>query len=97
MSLSLLFIPQIFFNTLLASKFIAKLIIYVSNRLSSGLFKYSRRYKEYYISNHSSRSYQHDIHGFIFPQKKADGKYLPDEVQLEAINDIISFIDKYMN
>ena len=43
------------------------------------------------------KSYQHDIHGFIFPQKKADGKYLPDEVQLEAINDIISFIDKYMN
>ena len=43
------------------------------------------------------KSYQHDIHGFIFPQKKADGKYLPDEVQLEAINDILSFIDKYMN
>ena len=42
------------------------------------------------------KSYQHDVHGFIFPTKGPDGKYCPDDVQLEAIKDMLSFIGKYV-
>lgn len=42
------------------------------------------------------KSYEHDVHGFVYVQRNDDGIYAPDEVQLEAVNDILAFFDRYM-
>ncbi len=42
------------------------------------------------------KTYEHDVHGFVYVQRNADGVYDPDEVQREVIRDSIEFFDHYM-
>ena len=42
------------------------------------------------------KSYAHDLHGFIYPVREADGTYKPDAVQLQAFADTKAFFDKYL-
>ena len=42
------------------------------------------------------KSYEHDVHGFVYVQRNDDGIYAPDEVQLQAVNDSLAFFDRYM-
>ena len=42
------------------------------------------------------KSYDHDVHGFVYVWRDSDGDYAPDEVQREAISDSIEFFDRYM-
>jgi dienelactone hydrolase len=40
-------------------------------------------------------TYDHALHGFIFPIRNADGSYTPDAVQRRAVADTLAFFDKY--
>jgi dienelactone hydrolase len=42
------------------------------------------------------KSYDHPLHGFVYPLRQADGAYAPDAVQRQAVADSIAFFDKYM-
>ena len=42
------------------------------------------------------KSYDHDIHGFVFPVRNADGSFTPDAIQQEAVADVIAFFDRYV-
>lgn len=42
------------------------------------------------------KSYDHDLHGFVYPVRNADGTFTPDLLQREAVADTIAFFDKYM-
>jgi dienelactone hydrolase len=42
------------------------------------------------------KSYDHHLHGFIYPVREADGTYAPDAVQLGAFADTKAFFDKYL-
>jgi dienelactone hydrolase len=41
------------------------------------------------------KSYDHDVHGFVYVAKNAAGAYAPDPVQEEAVRDSIAFFDAY--
>jgi dienelactone hydrolase len=41
------------------------------------------------------QSYDHDLHGFIFPLLGEDGNYVTNEVQELAIDDVLSFFGKH--
>jgi dienelactone hydrolase len=41
-------------------------------------------------------TYEHDVHGFVYVQRKANGAYEPDTVQQQAVADSIAFFDRYM-
>jgi dienelactone hydrolase len=40
-------------------------------------------------------TYDHPLHGFVFPIRNADGGYTPDAVQRRAVADTLAFFDKY--
>ena len=42
------------------------------------------------------KSYDHALHGFIYPVRNADGAYAPDAMQLQAFADTLAFFDKYL-
>ncbi len=42
------------------------------------------------------KSYDHDLHGFIYPVRGANGAYAPDAVQLAAFADTLAFFDRYL-
>ena len=42
------------------------------------------------------KTYEHDVHGFVYVGRNDDGVYDPDPVQLEAIADSIAFFDRHM-
>jgi len=42
------------------------------------------------------KSYEHDVHGFVYVKRNAAGVYDPDPVQLEGVKDSIAFFDGYM-
>jgi dienelactone hydrolase len=42
------------------------------------------------------KSYEHDVHGFVYVQRNAQGAYAPDAVQREAVADSIAWFDKYL-
>lgn len=42
------------------------------------------------------KSYDHHLHGFVYPVRGDDGCYAPDAIQREAVADVIAFFDKYM-
>ena len=42
------------------------------------------------------KSYDHDVHGFVYVRRDSAGNYAPDKVQREAISDSIAFFDRYM-
>jgi hypothetical protein len=41
-------------------------------------------------------SYDHALHGFVYPTRNAEGVYEPDAVQRQAVADTIAFFDKYL-
>jgi len=41
-------------------------------------------------------SYDHPLHGYIFPVKNETGIIEVDEVQKSAINNVISYLDRYL-
>ena len=41
-------------------------------------------------------SYDHDMHGYIYPVRGGDGAYEVDDVQADAIAAIISYLDRYL-
>ncbi|HEY5579242.1 MAG TPA: alpha/beta hydrolase fold domain-containing protein, partial [Acidimicrobiia bacterium] len=41
-------------------------------------------------------SYHHPVHGFIFPSRQADGAYVVDAVQAEAITHLVEYLDRYL-
>ncbi len=41
-------------------------------------------------------SYDHALHGFVYPMRNADGAYAPDAIQRQAVADSIAFFGKYM-
>jgi dienelactone hydrolase len=42
------------------------------------------------------KSYDHPLHGFIYPERDAGGSYAPDAVQKEAVADVLAFFDSHM-
>ena len=42
------------------------------------------------------KTYEHDMHGFVYVQRNDAGVYNPDAVQLEGVTDSIAFFDKYL-
>jgi dienelactone hydrolase len=41
-------------------------------------------------------SYEHDLHGYVFPERRADGSPDVNAVQEEAIATVIEFLDRYL-
>ena len=41
-------------------------------------------------------SYNHGAHGFIYVERSEDGRYHPDDVQIEVVQDTIDWLDRYM-
>ena len=41
------------------------------------------------------KSYEHDVHGFVYVRRNADGEYAPDPIQRTAVKDSIAFFDKH--
>lgn len=41
-------------------------------------------------------SYDHDMHGYIFPEREDDGDYHVDKVQSEAIAEVIAYLDRHL-
>jgi len=41
-------------------------------------------------------SFDHDMHGYIFPEREEDGEYEVDDVQREAIGEVIAYLDRYL-
>ena len=41
-------------------------------------------------------SYDHDLHGYLYPMRGADGEYEVNDVQTEAIAHVISYLDRYL-
>jgi dienelactone hydrolase len=42
------------------------------------------------------KSYEHDVHGFVYVKRNSQGVYEPDAVQLEGVKDSIAFFDRYL-
>jgi dienelactone hydrolase len=42
------------------------------------------------------KSYEHDVHGFVYVGRNEDGAYEPDPVQLAGVADSIAFFDQHM-
>ena len=42
------------------------------------------------------KSYEHDVHGFVYVERNEQGEYDPDPVQREGVHDSIQFFDRYM-
>jgi dienelactone hydrolase len=42
------------------------------------------------------KTYEHDVHGFVYVQRNNEGVYDPDPVQLEGVKDSIAFFDRHM-
>jgi hypothetical protein len=41
-------------------------------------------------------TYDHSLHGYIFPVKQEDGTIVADKIQKSAIAMIISYLDRYL-
>ena len=41
-------------------------------------------------------TYEHDVHGFVYVRRNAEGVYAPDAVQMQAVKDSIAFFDAQM-
>lgn len=42
------------------------------------------------------KTYEHDVHGFVYVRRNDEGVYAPDAVQLNAVKDSIAFFDRQM-
>lgn len=41
-------------------------------------------------------SYDHPMHGYVFPERGSDGEYELDDMQIEAIDGMIAWLDRYL-
>jgi hypothetical protein len=41
-------------------------------------------------------SYDHDLHGYVYPKRGADGDYEVNDVQREAIAHVLGYLDRYL-
>ncbi len=41
-------------------------------------------------------SWEHDLHGYVYPQRGADGEYQVDDVQAKAIDGVLDFFDRHL-
>ncbi len=41
-------------------------------------------------------SFDHDLHGYVFPVRGENGEYAVDEVQLEAIAGVLAYLERYL-
>jgi dienelactone hydrolase len=41
-------------------------------------------------------TYEHDVHGFMYVQRNAQGVYAPDAVQRQVVTDSIGYFDSYL-
>ena len=41
-------------------------------------------------------SYDHPMHGYVFPERGADGEYEVDDIQRESIRRLIAFLDRHL-
>jgi dienelactone hydrolase len=41
-------------------------------------------------------SYEHDVHGFVYPKRNESGVYAPDAVQRQAVRDALEYFDGYL-
>ncbi|HSR44126.1 MAG TPA: dienelactone hydrolase family protein [Acidimicrobiia bacterium] len=41
-------------------------------------------------------SYDHDLHGYVYPKRGPDGRYEVNDVQHEAIAHVIEYLDRYL-
>lgn len=41
-------------------------------------------------------SYDHPLHGYIYPERGTDGEYVVDDMQSEAIATVIAFLDRFL-
>lgn len=42
------------------------------------------------------KTYDHELHGFAYVERNADGEYEPDPIQLEVVADSIAFFDRHL-
>ena len=42
------------------------------------------------------KSYDHALHGFVYPERNAEGVYAPDAVQRQAVADTLAFFNRHM-
>src|SRR6185437_1393089 len=42
------------------------------------------------------KTYEHDVHGFVYVQRNEQGVYAPDDVQREAVKDSIAWFDRFL-
>jgi len=73
--------------------------IFVQGRNSDelqGIFKVSYELLHESGKEAEWKTYEHDVHGFVYVQRNDDGVYAPDPVQQEAVKDSIAFFDRYM-
>jgi dienelactone hydrolase len=42
------------------------------------------------------KSYDHPLHGFVYPERNAEGIYMPDAVQRQAVADTLVFFDGHL-
>jgi dienelactone hydrolase len=42
------------------------------------------------------KSYDHALHGFVYPERNGAGAYAPDAVQRQAVADVLAFFDRYL-
>lgn len=41
-------------------------------------------------------SWDHDLHGYVYPQRGPDGNYEVNDVQRQAVAGVIAYLDRYM-
>ncbi|MCJ7592952.1 MAG: hypothetical protein MUO51_16530, partial [Woeseiaceae bacterium] len=61
-----------------------------------GIFKVSYELLQESGKEAEWKTYEHDVHGFVYVKRNKDGVYAPDPVQLDAVKDSIAFFDRYM-
>jgi len=73
--------------------------IFVQGRNSDelqGIFRISYELLDEAGKEAEWKTYEHDVHGFVYVKRNKDGVYAPDPVQLEAVRDSIAWFDRYM-
>lgn len=73
--------------------------IFVQGRNSDelqGIFRVSYELLEEAGKEAEWKTYEHDVHGFVYVRRNDKGVYDPDPVQIEGVNDSIAFFDRHM-
>ena len=73
--------------------------IFVQGRNSDelqGIFRISYELLQEAGKQAEWKTYEHDVHGFVYVQRNDQGVYAPDPVQLEGVKDSIAFFDRYL-